>query len=76
MLLEDDDNIMRWETESPAYIDVPEDLIQRMLDLTNAVAQGHESMFLQAEATHIIVEVDKLMRDVVDSRNAEPGEEQ
>ncbi len=52
--------------EIETWVDIPEELLVRMVDVVRAVAQGHESGFLMAEAQHIKLELDKLLVPVVD----------
>lgn len=58
-------------TFANVWIDIPEELVVRMVDVVNAVAHGHESLFLMAEAVHIIAALDGLTRGVVQSSHGE-----
>ncbi len=52
-------------------VDVPEHLTWRMYELITAVAQGHESIFLLAEANHLLRDLDNLpTREVKSSHDA------
>lgn len=43
------------------WVQLPDDLVARMWDVVRAVAAGHDSNFLMAEAQHLKDDIDKLL---------------
>lgn len=42
------------------WVEIPPELIARMRDIVIAVSEGHDSLFLLAEAVHIRQDLDEL----------------
>ncbi len=54
---------------SEVWVEIPEHLVVRMVDIVTALAHGHDGLFLMAEAVHLSNELDKLLVEPVYSGN-------